>query len=160
MDPDIRAEKINALLENSDLRGVSQMLDIPYSTFTKEMQKGDYVYIARENKYFKFIRNKNDYVSSKSYIKGTEDYTEELAFLKENLEMLKKLVANSEENKMLILDKAIYDTKAKFVNKNLKVNEAIYEKFSKLCESQFPHLKIQDIIAQSLLDFINKYQNH
>ncbi len=133
------------------------MLDIPYSTFTKEMQKGDYVYIARENKYFKFIRNKNDYVSSKSYIKGTEDYTEELAFLKENLEMLKKLVANSEENKMLILDKAIYDTKAKFVNKNLKSERSHLRKILKLCESQFPHLKIQDIIAQSLLDFINKY---
>lgn len=135
-------------------------MGIPYSTFTKEMQRGDYVYIARENKYFKFIRDKNSLVNPKASNIKNEDFTVELTFIKENLEGIKRLLVNhSAEGQMLILDKEIYNTKAKFVNKNLKINEAIYNKFSKICESQFPQYKVQDITAQSLLDFINKYQD-
>ncbi|MEC1722831.1 hypothetical protein [Schinkia azotoformans] len=158
MDVDKRAEEINKMLVNSDLKGVAEALGLAYSTFTKSMQTGDYTYIARENQYFKFIRDKELLGTMKPSDKATTGFQEELTFLKENLETLKSLVSTVNESPTLVLDKDIYNTKAKYVNKNLKLNENIYEKFSKLCENQFPHLKIQDLIAESLLEFINKYQ--
>lgn len=158
MDVDKRAEEINKMLVNSDLKGVAKALDIPYSSFTKEMQKNDYVYIARLNQYFRFIRDKELLGTMKPSDKATTGFQEELTFIKENMETLKRLISTVDESPTLVLDKEIYNSKAKYVNKNLKLNEAIYEKFSKLCENQFPHLKIQDLIAQGLLEFIHKYQ--
>ncbi|TWN41158.1 hypothetical protein CHCC14525_2479 [Bacillus licheniformis] len=35
----------------------------------------------------------------------------------------------------------------------------LYKQFVNTCEEQFPHLKIQDIIAQLLLNFIDQYSN-
>lgn len=158
MDVDKRVEEINKILINSDLKGVAEALGLAYSTFTKEMQKQDFVYIARENQYFKFIRDKESLGNAKPSDKATIGFQEELTFIKEHLETLRNLVSTVNEKPTLVLDKEIYNTKAKYVNKNLKLNENIYEKFSKLCENQFPHLKIQDLIAESLLEFINKYQ--
>jgi len=158
IDVDKRAEEINKMLVNSDLKGVAEVLGLAYSTFTKSMQNGDYTYIARENQYFKFIRDKELLRTVKpSDIPNTE-FQEELTFIKENMEILKRLISTLDESPILVLDKEIYDSKAKYVNKNLKLNEAIYEKFSNMCENQFPYLKIQDLIAHSLLEFINKYQ--
>ena len=88
---------------------------------------------------------------------NTNDYREELLFLKTNLDILKKLTSSCEEGQFLVLDKQIYDPNARFVNKNIKVNQQVYEQFTKLCDSKFRHLKIQDLIAQALLDFIYKY---
>ncbi|MFK5707523.1 hypothetical protein [Lysinibacillus boronitolerans] len=158
MDVDKRVEEINKMLINSDLKGVAEALGLAYSTFTKEMQKQDFVYIARENQYFKFIRDKESLGNAKPSDKATIGFQEELTFIKENLETLKNLVSTVNEKPTLFLDKEIYNTKARYVNKNLKLNENIYDKFSKLCENQFPHLKVQDLIAQSLLEFINTYQ--
>lgn len=158
MDVDKRAEEINKLLVNSDLKGVADTLCIPYSSFTKEMQKGDFVYIARLNQYFKFIRDKESLGTEKPSDKAITGFQEELTFIKENMETIKSLVSTVNERPTLVLDKEIYNTKAKYVNKNLKLNENIYDKFSKLCDNQFPHLKIQDLIAHSLLEFIYKYQ--
>ncbi len=59
-DPDLRVKEINKMLENEALPDIAKSLGIPYSTFLKEMTRGDYVYIKRENKYFKFIRDTND----------------------------------------------------------------------------------------------------
>lgn len=158
MDVDKRADEINKMLINSDLKGVAEKLGIAYSSFTKEMQKSDFVFIARENQYFKFIRDKELLGTVKPSDKATTGFQEELTFIKENIEALKRLISTLDESPTLVLDKEIYNSKAKYVNKNLKLNEAIYEKFSKLCENQFPHLKVQDLIAQSLLEFINTYQ--
>jgi hypothetical protein len=87
----------------------------------------------------------------------TDDYKEELLFLKKHLDVLKKLTSNYEKSSFLALDKQIYAPNARFVNKNIKVNQQVYEQFTKLCDSKFRHLKIQDLIAQALLDFIYKY---
>ncbi|QEY21608.1 hypothetical protein D0S48_13555 [Psychrobacillus sp. AK 1817] len=160
MDVDKRAEEINKMLVNSDLKGVAETLGIAYSSFTKEMQKQDFVFIARENQYFKFIRDKELLGTTKPSDKATTGFQEELTFIKENLETLKSLVSTVNEKPTLVLDKEIYNSKAKYVNKNLKLNEAIYEKFSKLCENQFPHLKVQDLIAQALLSFTNEFQTN
>lgn len=155
-DPDLRVKEINKMLESKALPDIAKDLDIPYSTFLKEMTRGDYVYIKRENKYFKFIRDTNDKLTDKKE-PHIDDYKEELLFLKRHLDVLKKLISNYEKGQFLVLDKQIYDSNAKFVNKNIKVNHLIYEQFTKLCENKFPHLKIQDLISQALLDFIYKY---
>lgn len=160
MNVDKRAEEINKMLVNSDLKGVAEALSLPYSSFTKEMQKGDYVFIARENQYFKFIRDKESLGTVKSTDISTAGFQEELSFLRENFEILKRLVDTANESPTLVLDKEVYNSKSKYVNKNLKLNESIYERFSNMCENQFPHLKVQDLIAQSLLSFINEYQTN
>lgn len=58
---------------------------------------------------------------------NTNDYREELLFLKTNLDILKKLTSSCEEGQFLVLDKQIYDPNARFVNKNIKVNQQVYE---------------------------------
>lgn len=156
MDPETRVKKINKMLETTPLNEIAKELDIPYSSFLSEMTKGDYVYIKRDKKYFKFIRDENTQLGSRAET-FTADYSEELSFLKNHLGTLKRMVSSQENVQPLILDKRIYDAKTKFVNKNIKVNVSIYQEFTALCENKFRHLKIQDLIAQALLDFINKY---
>ncbi|WP_033826896.1 hypothetical protein [Bacillus andreraoultii] len=151
----IEPKKINKLLEAMQLPDIAKSLDIPPSTFSSLMQKGDYVFVKRDKKYFKFLRGANSTVEE---IK-TSDYNEELSFLKENIDALKNLISNQEKHNMLILDKKIYDTSAKYVNKNIKVNDSIYQEFTSTCVSQFPHLKIQDLIAQAFVDFISTYSS-
>ncbi|MBA2879332.1 hypothetical protein HNR63_002404 [Anoxybacillus kamchatkensis] len=155
MNPDLRVKRINKMLETMQLPDIAKLLDMPSSTFSAEMQKGDYVYIKREKKYFKFLRDEN---SSKDEL-NTSDYNEELLFIKRNFDILKNIVSNQEMSNLLILDKKIYDSKAKYVNKNIKVNDSIYQEFTSTCERQFPHLKIQDLIAQAFVDFISKYSS-
>ncbi|MGE8203040.1 hypothetical protein ACQKP0_00530 [Heyndrickxia sp. NPDC080065] len=155
MNPDLRVKKINKMLETMQLPDIAKLLDMPSSSFSSEMQKGDYVFIKRDKKYFKFLRGIN---SPEKEIK-TSDYNEELLFIKENFDVLKKLLSNQENGIRLILDKKIYETKAKYVNKNIKVNDSIYQEFTSTCERQFPHLKIQDLIAQAFVDFILKYSS-
>ncbi|GCL74586.1 hypothetical protein PN4B1_45410 [Paenibacillus naphthalenovorans] len=82
-------------------------------------------------------------------------YTVELNFLRENLDKLKKLTEN---NKLpLILDQRIYSKTSQFFVKSIKMNEDIYGMFTQYCDENYPHFRLQDLIAQSLLDFIEKY---
>ncbi|ALS23762.1 hypothetical protein IJ22_34010 [Paenibacillus naphthalenovorans] len=82
-------------------------------------------------------------------------YTVELNFLRENLDKLKKLTEN---NKLpLILDQRIYSKTSQFFVKSVKMNEDIYGMFTQYCDENYPHFRLQDLIAQSLLDFIEKY---
>ncbi|EST52221.1 hypothetical protein T458_26895 [Brevibacillus panacihumi W25] len=83
-------------------------------------------------------------------------YREELRFLCENIDVLKRLI-NSEHRPPLTLDKQIYSNDASFSNKSIKMNEEVYKKFTKHCNEQYPQFRLQDLIAQSLLDFIEKY---
>lgn len=56
-----RVAIVNDLLKNegSDLQKVADTLEMNYSTFTKLMQEDDYVYIKRENQYYKFVRDES-----------------------------------------------------------------------------------------------------
>lgn len=38
------------------------------------------------------------------------------------------------------------------------MNSGIYEELSKFCEEYYPHLKTQDVIAQTLIDAMNRYK--
>lgn len=56
-----RVAIVNDLLKNEgfDLQKVADTLEMNYSTFTKLMQEDDYVYIKRENQYYKFVRDES-----------------------------------------------------------------------------------------------------
>lgn len=155
MNPDIRSKKINKMLETMQLPDIAKSLDMPSSTFSSEMQKGDYVYIKRDKKYFKYLRDEHNVQGELK----TSDYNKELLFIKENYDIIKNIISNQDKNTTLVLDKKIYDAKAKYVNKNIKVNDSIYQEFTSMCESQFRHLKIQDLIAQAFVDFNAKYSS-
>lgn len=152
MDYHIRAKKVNDMLqkyEGDSLKKVSEALCINYSTLCKEMAKGDYVYIKRDNKYYRFIRN------SEEGSHTTTDYTIELNFIRNNLAKLETIITST--NTPFELDKRVYISDV-LVNKNIKISEDIYNEFVVICQTCFPYLKIQDIISQCLLIFINNYK--
>lgn len=146
-----RVEVVNDLLKNNhDLQQVADKIGINYSTFTKVMQEDDFVYIKRENQYYKFIRNP-DAISAIG--NNADDLT---AFLAENIDTLKQIIEKHIANDDFTIDKKIFASKLS--TKTFRMPEELYQQFVLTCEKEFPHLKIQDIIAQLLLDFIDKYK--
>ncbi|MEK4264170.1 hypothetical protein [Paenibacillus sp. FSL L8-0499] len=101
MSPDKRVEEINKMLQSLPLKEVAVRTGIAYSTFLKEMTAGDYVYIQRDNRYYKFLRDEDASLKSKEESIGV--YHEELLFLRENIDVLKQLV-NCNANPPLLLD--------------------------------------------------------
>ncbi|EST51927.1 hypothetical protein T458_26880 [Brevibacillus panacihumi W25] len=70
MPSEKRVEVVNKMLQNASLKEVADKIGIAYSTFLKEMTVGDHVYIQRDNRYYKFIREdivNPQFDSSESY---------------------------------------------------------------------------------------------
>jgi len=152
--PSIRIKEVNQLLQKYDLKQVAEIVGIPYSTFTKEMRVGDYFYHQSDKQYYPFVRSEEE--RKKVNEKGE---LSEITFIQKNLNTLKNIVQLYEKNKLLLLDERIYGNDAGFVNKSIKMNTDIYEEFSKFCDDQYPHLKMQDLIAQALINFMNSYKH-
>lgn len=148
-----RVKIVNELLkkEGFDLQKVADYFNINYSTFTKLMQEDDYVYIKRENQYYKFVRDESQIVHNPS----SED--DELTYIKQHFSVLKSLIERHKNNTDFTLDKRIFDSSSKFTTKNFRISEDIYKQFVKTCEQQFPHLKLQHVISQLLLNFVDQY---
>lgn len=152
-EPDARVVIINEMLKNSSLKEVAKNIGVPESSFSKEMTNGDYVYIKRDNQYYKFLRDKS--MISQSH----QQSQEVICFLEQNIEVLKAIIRNHDNIKnMLILDEQVYSQKAKYMNKSIKMNSDVYNKFVTFCKDKYPYLALQDLVAQSLLDFINRYE--
>ncbi|TKH60184.1 hypothetical protein FC679_19980 [Bacillus cereus] len=126
-------------------------LNVNYSTFTKTMQQGNYIYVKRRNQYFKFI----DTEEAKEEVNSIK-FEEELQFSREHMDKLKTVLYISES--VLILDEEVYAKDITMVVKSVKVNEKIYNRFAELCEERFNHLKMKDLISQAMLDFYIKYK--
>lgn len=151
--PDKRVVIINEMLKNSSLKEVAKQIGVPESSFSKEMIRGDYVYIKRDNQYYKFIRNEN--MISNNH----QPYQDAINFIEQNIDELKALIRQREDiRNMLILDEQVYSKKAKYTNKSIKMNSEVYDKFGKFCAEKYPFLTIQDLVAQALIDFINRYK--
>ncbi|QHS24334.1 hypothetical protein GWK91_16250 [Virgibacillus sp. MSP4-1] len=150
-----RVKVVNDLLqkEGNDLRKVADTLKIKYSTFTKLMQENDYVYIKRLGQYCKFVQDDSLIVED-----PTSD-SDEVAYIKENFAILQSLIESRKGNYDFTLDKRIYHSSSKTVTKNFRISDDIYKLFAKTCDEEFPHLKLQDIIAQLLLTFTDQYAN-
>lgn len=150
-----RVAIVNELLKRDgfDLQKVADALEMNYSTFTKLMQEDDYVYIKRENQYYKFVRDE-------SQVSSISDQTDsEMDYIKKNFSPLKSLIERYKHNGDFIIDKRIFRSTSKISSKNFRMPDDLYQNFIATCENEFPHLKIQDIIAQLLLDFADKYSN-
>ncbi|QCU20999.1 hypothetical protein BPGQ101_19675 [Bacillus altitudinis] len=147
-----RVKTVNDLLkkEGYDLQKVADHLGIKYSTFTKLMQEDDYVYIKRDNQYYKFVRDEKQ-------IPETSTPDNELAYIKENFSILKSLIESKMDNNDFNLDKRIYRSSSKTATKNFRISDDIYTEFATTCKEEFPHLRLQNIIAQLLLDFTDQY---
>lgn len=155
MSPQKRVEEVNKLLQKYDLNNVAKQIGLPYSTFTKEMRRvGNFFYHQTDKQYYTFIRNKYD----KPGVGDAQLLTKEESFLKENLEDLERLIKMFQTKQLFLLNERIYSKQGKFENKSIKMNKEIYKEFTEFCDENFPHLKMQDLIAQSLLDFIDKYK--
>lgn len=153
MTPAERVRIVNKLLQNHDLRGVAKVIGIPSSSLSKIMREGDYLYHKADKKYYPFFRSEEDRITS---TKGKESNV--LSFLEQHENTLKKIIEQYEYTGLLILDKRIYSNEATFSNKSIRMNNDIYEQFSAFCEKSFPHLKIQHIIAQALIDAMTRYK--
>lgn len=150
-----RVALVNDLLKKDgfDLQKVADALEMNYSTFTKLMQEDDYVYIKRENQYYKFVRDVNQIPTLSTKTDSEMDY------IKKNFSLLKSLMERCKHNSDFIIDKRIFRSTSKISSKNFRMPDDLYQNFVATCENEFPHLKIQDIIAQLLLDFADKYSN-
>ncbi|GIO25188.1 hypothetical protein [Oceanobacillus sp. J11TS1] len=151
MLPNERVPKVNKLLQDHDLKEISNLIGIPSSSFSKLMREGDYIYHKADKKYYPFIRSEEE--KEKYSQSGNND---EITFIKQNLGTLKKMIRQFEEQGLLLLDKRIYSKNANFVNKSIRMNSDVYEEFTRFSEEFYPHLKTQDLIAQALIDAMNR----
>lgn len=153
---DKRVKIVNDLLksEGVKLEDVAKKMGINYSTFTKLMQDDDYVYIKRENQYYKFIRQPSQ---NKSHIKHSD---EELEYLKEHFDTLKKLIEKYDSNYEFTIDMRLFKSTSKISTKNFRISEELYKEFTNVCESTLPHLKLQDIITQLILSFVDNQSSN
>ncbi|WP_281998848.1 hypothetical protein [Priestia flexa] len=153
MPPSIRVQEVNKLLEDHSLSEICELYGISSGSFSKLMREGDYLYHQADKRYYPFVRSEEERVKNPK--SGDSD---EIAFFKQNVDTLKKIVSQFEEQGLLLLDNRIYSREAKFVNKSIRMNNDIYEEFSSFCEEYYPHLKTQDVIAQTLIDAMDRYR--
>lgn len=154
-----KLKTVNKMLAKEDkehLKNVSQRLSIPYSAFTKIMRdNGNYQYNQTSKRYEKLM----DLTEYELYIglkKGHNDSPNNtLHFLEEHLDELKQLLIIHKNQ--LILDPKVYDLACKTSSKSFQVNMNIYDQFTDLCSTRFPHLRQRDLVSQCLLDFVQKY---
>lgn len=141
------------MLKKQSLSEIGKSLGIPSGSFSKLMREGDYLYHQADKQYYPFVRSDEERV--KNTHTGNID---ELAFIRNNMKTLKKVIHQFEESGNLLLDKRIYSKEAEFVNKSIRMNSSVYDDFSRFCEENYPHLKTQDVIAQALIDAMYRYK--
>lgn len=153
MTPQKRVEEVNKLLQKYDLKEISKLIGIPSSTFSKLMREGDYLYHQGDKKYYPFVRSEE-----KRIHESEKDQSNEVLFIRKNADTLKRIVQQFEGQGLLLLDKRIYSKGVKFVSKSIRMNNDIYEEFSSFCEEYYRHLREQDLIAQALIDAMERYK--
>ncbi len=148
-----RAKMVNDLLkkESWDLQQIAEHFGINYSTFTKAMQEDDYVYIKRDNQYYKFVRD------DKQIMQINIGESEEIAYLIQHVETLRSIIERHSNNENFVLDKRIFRSSSKISAKNFRISDDLYKEFVQTCDVHFPQYKIQDIIAQMILNFVDHH---
>ncbi|RCW62876.1 hypothetical protein [Saliterribacillus persicus] len=154
-----KVKLVNDLLKkesSNHLQNVAKKLEVSPSTFSKIMRNNDnYQYIQSKKQYYKLM-NIEEYKQMAVHIKR-DDHDEVIEFLQENIDDLKSLLQKAE--KELILEPEIYATNSKTITKSIQVNADIYDRFSNLVSSKYPHLRLREVFSKCLLDFVNNYQD-
>ena len=142
---------MNKFLKKHSLKEVATKLGYKYSTFTTEMRNGGEYQFIKKNKQYIGAVSLGDKVENENNDRAT-------AFIIQNRKALQHIIEMYQSNNLLLLDEQVYSKKATFENKSIKMNKDIYKNFSEFCEANYPHLKIQDLIAKALLDFTKRYK--
>lgn len=154
MEEEERVSFVNQMLIETNaakLADISMKVGMSASTFSKKMSEGAFVY----------SRSMKQYVPK--YSKDTCDNsvtTEEvISFLKAHFQTLKGVIdqRKNNEEQVLVLSQEIIG-KGEHVVKNIRIPKHVNDRFAKLCEDKFSYLKLQDIHAQALCDFIVRYK--
>lgn len=151
LSPKKRVEEVNMLLRKHSLKEIANILGFKYSTFTTEIRSGgEYKFDKKNQQYARTIAIQDE---ENSLVEN-----EVLIFIKHNKQTLQRLVDMYQSNNLLFLDERVYSKNAKFENKSIKMNKDIYKEFSEFCDAYYNHLKLQDLIAQAILDFMERYK--
>lgn len=153
LTPKERAEWINKRLLESNCRlvDIATEIGIPSSSLSKLMISEGYEFSRKLKQYMV----KEEPTLSR---KGNQPVKEMIFdYLSLNAEDLIEMI-DFHKNKVLVISPAVYQVKSKdYVNKSFKINGEIYHKFQALLSEKYPHYRIQDAVAQALLDFTNRY---
>ncbi|WP_445489840.1 hypothetical protein [Niallia sp. 03133] len=149
LSPTKKVEEVNNLLKSHTLKEIASMLNFAYSTFTTDM---------RNNGEFQYNKKNKQYVKAVTLEEISGKDSDSLSFITENRQIFKRLIEMYQSNNLLLLNERVYSKTATFENKSIKMNKDIYSDFSKFCDGNYPHLKLQDLIAQALLDFMEHYK--
>jgi len=154
-----RAEFINHLIlkEGADepLKKAAEAVGMSYSAFCKEMRRGGYTYSQSKKQYEKTL-SIEEFKEIQSAIPNNEGNDEAMRFLASHLDEIKNLLITHKSQ--LILDPQVYDPTSESITKSFVVNKDIYDKFTELAATKFPHLRLRDIVSNCLLCFIKQYE--
>ncbi|SFQ61908.1 hypothetical protein SAMN05421670_3008 [Psychrobacillus psychrotolerans] len=151
MEEEERVSFINQLLVDtnaSKLADISKEVGMSPSSFSKKMSEGAYMY-SRSMKQYVPKGKSNNSVSTEEVIN----------FIKENFQDLKGLIErgkNIEEDVLVLSPEVI--VKGDNIVKNIRIPKYVNDQFAKLCEDKFSYLKLQDIQAQALWDFVKRFK--
>ena len=159
LSPLERAEYVNSLLikETSDhLKKVAANLDLNYGFFCKEMRLGGFTYSKAKNQYEKTLTlEEYKKIELPDESRAQTEADEVVSFIGNNLDQLKRMLATHQTE--LILDPQIYSS-VESVTKTMVISKGVYDEFSNVCLTEFPHYRIKDLTSHCLLDFVKKYR--
>ncbi len=139
---------INEELRKQELKNIAAELGMSISTLTNGIRAAG----------FKFDRTAKQYVIDT--LNKIDEDKQIMAYLHEHFAELQMLVEMQcfKVNQDVKLDKRIGSIGAKYVAKSVKVQDNIYEEFEELYKTKFHQWKMQDVMTQMMLDFVEKYK--
>lgn len=155
MKEEERVKVINEMLLEkgvTKVEDVANKIGISASNLGKIMTQEGLYCCSRSFKQY-VPRERNDF-------NVTLDKNEVVKYLQENYHAIKKLIdreLKTESDKVLVLSPKVVQSSSEYVVRNTKVGKSVNEQFTKLCEEKFSYLKMQDLLAQAMLEFTEKY---
>lgn len=128
---------------------LAETLGMSSSTFGKTFTSGGYV-ISRAIKQY-ISKEERSQLGKEEAIKFVIDNYEELTSL---------ITGHSQRRTIASLELAdqVIKSRGELITKNVKIPIHVNELFTNLCDEKYSYLKQQDLIAQALYEFVEKYR--
>lgn len=155
---------INTQLETyNSLTDLCSDIGVTYSKVTALFNKHDYAYVGRYKKYLK-VNLQDNTLDSPLTLASTCTTSSTLSpdeqalmdYLINNKDKLVALLTNNRDSTHLIIDKRILSS-TESSSKKLTLHDATYEQFITLCTNQYPQYQAKHLLAQAMIEFIDKY---
>ncbi|MBU9710889.1 hypothetical protein [Evansella tamaricis] len=153
-----KVEVVNKMLEEeteNHLKNCATKLGLSPSTFSKVMRDNSSYQYNQTGKRYDRLLTLDEYKQYLQSGSNTDKTQESLLFISKHIDELKQLL--QAHSNQLILNPKVYDPNNKTITKTVQVNADIYEEFTNLWTTHYPHLRLRDIVSQSLLDFTTTY---